>query len=70
MSLAAVAVRNQRKKQKLALAPAAVLPTAQLPGGPALLVLELGKLNARKSSADSQASSNSSSTNSEEVTKQ
>ena len=67
MSLAAVAVRNQRKKQKLAV----MLPTAQLPGGPALLVLELGKMQpkVRKSSAGSQVSSNSSSANTEEVKK-
>jgi hypothetical protein len=43
MSLAAVAVRNQRKKQKTLAGQAQqqilpILPTNELPGGPALLV--------------------------------
>ena len=52
MSLAAVAVRNQRKKQKvqaalfLAQHPVLpVLPATELPGGAALLLLELGRVN-------------------------
>ena len=78
MSLAAVAVRNQRKKQKVPPAqaqpppPLPILPSNQLPGGPALLVLELGRLAAakrRKGSDDSQMGSNSGSVKPDEVTK-
>ncbi len=94
MSMAAVAVRNQRKKQKgtpgghtnaptsqggagpgrVSRGPS--LPTAQLAGGTALLVLELGALNQKKSSgfaqkasmADFDTSSSSGSSDSDEVT--
>ena len=78
MSLAAVAVRNQRKKQKLPPVqaqpppPLPILPSNELPGGPALLVLELGRVAAarqRKGSDDSQMGSNSGSVNQDEVTK-
>ena len=86
MSLAAVAVRNQRKKQKvqaalfLAQHPVLpVLPATELPGGAALLLLELGRVNPggkeaagakpRRGSALSRASSKSGSacTDGEEV---
>ena len=90
MSMAAVAVRNQRKKQKGTPGGTAQggagpgrasrgpsLPTAQLAGGTALLVLELGALNQRKNSnvgfrrkasmADFDTSSSSDSSDSEEV---
>ena len=95
MSMAAVAVRNQRKKQKGTPGGTAnattgqggagpgrasrgpSLPTAQLAGGTALLVLELGALNQRKNSnvgfrrkasmADFDTSSSSGSSDSEEV---